>query len=663
MKHSYYPANLKRSKFELSAWIALLVICAAATADEDSLQSVQTKMSHRQLSARDVGEYAGVPWQEPGAVIIPGSRADRVRDLNLAIASVNLNDDSVPRHWGTAARYGREQDYKFLPRVYFWDGNDRFDGPMRDVEVYWQRLEKFLAAVDVDDFCGIVRAEENVNYAGRPEVLAEVYRRIKQEYDIPVWQWWSPSSAVPGSGGWIPADGWVINPYMMPGRPFRRFVRKYLITGKPLVIMPMAETTATNKPWTAGQWQANQDQLDVAVEFNVPVAFYWTYGSGAGGTGVSFGGVRGPPTREIDRINHYVWNHIDRVRDLPLDYRGLPSADQSEGDVLEIGPHEGDKLVYVDTFSSSKCIDDATMTGFRDLVLDGQRLSTRGFDGRPVAASLTYRFAGDFPAQFPRVSLNAVTDASQHGVVRVAVSTDGATWVHQQATSGAGAEQLICATSSDDRFDAVSEFFVRIELEGGGGTDDQPAVQIDDLRIEADLVLPDNPTVALKPSSQPGTFYYADDFQTQRYRYTTRRTNDQHLEWSPGRLAVRMRPGGSQPVAIWQFNSAEPIDDIVVTVSGQANNGSLGTDHYLDVSTDGDQWLHEVSTVGIEHNTSGWAPHGLSIDLSPAERFRNIRTFFVRLRMIAESFQNVHPYQSGSINQIRVEARPAAVGN
>ena len=643
----------------LGACIKLMVFGGGTAADDATRQPGQTALSHRQLSVRDVGEYGGVPWQEPGAEITPGSRADRVRDLNLAIASVNLNDDSVPTYWGTMAKYGREQNFKFLPRVYFWDGNDRFDGPMRDVKVYWQRLDKFLAAVDLDDFCGIVLAEENINYAGRPEVLAELYRRIKQKYDIPVWQWWSPSTAVPGSGGWIPADGWVIDPYMMTGRDFRRYTRKYLITGKPLVIMPWAETTATSEPLPAAQWQANQDQLDVAVEFNVPVAFYWTYGTGTVGTGVSFGGDRGPPKKEIDRINHYVWNHIDRVRQLPLDYRGLPSADQSAGDLLEIGPHEGDKLVYVDGFSSSKCVDDATMTGFRDLVLDGQSLAARGFDSRPVAASLTYHFAGDFPARFPAVSLSAVTGENSGGVVRLAVSADGETWAHETATSRAGAEQLVCTTSSDDRFNSLREFFVRIELEGGPGSHDQPTVDIDDFRIEAGLVLPDNPTVTLKPSDRAGILQYADNFQTQRYRYTTRRTNDQHLEWSQGRLAVRMRPGGSQPTAIWQFASDEPIADIVVTINGQANNGSLGTNHYLDVSTDGEQWVHAVSTVGREHNVSGWAPHGLSIDLSQDDRFRNIRTFFVRLRMIAESFQAVHPYQSGVIDQIRVEARSA----
>ena len=610
----------------------------------------------RHLTARDVGEYGGVPWQESGTPIAAGSREDRVRDLNLSIASVNLNDNSSPEPWAAVAREAHRQGKKFLPRVYFWDGRDRFEGNLRDVDVYWQRLDRFLSGVDVDHFCGIVLAEENVNYSGRPEVLAELYRRIKQKYDIPVWQWWSPSTAVPGSGGWIPADGWVVNPYNMPAKPFRRFVRKYLITGKPLVIMPWAETSANHKPMTPQQWKANQDQLDVAVEFNVPVAFYWTYGAGAGGTSVHFGGGRGPAKSEIDRINHWVWKHIERVRALPVDFRGRASEDLAIGDVLELGPQEDGKFVYVDSFQNSKCVDHASMMGFRDFILDGQTLSVRSFDGRPVDDILTYHFAGDFRARFPRISLTTVLNEALNGSVRISLSHNGKLWKHKRRVSGDGIKQLDW-TFRDQRFRSLNEFYVRIEPRADAGPPDAIAVQLDDLRIEADLDLPKDPFITLKPSDSTDAVYYEDDFATKKYIYYTRRTNDEHLEWSPGRLAVRMRPGGSRPAVVWQFRSPKPLSEIVVSAVGKANNGSLGTNHYLDVSTDSQNWVDGVSTVGSEHNVSGWADHGLTINLAQNEQFRRVRTFYVRLRMEAESFKEVHPYNSGVVERIRVDAR------
>ena len=147
---------------------------------------------------------------------------DRVRDLNLSVASINLNwlidqEGNVSQEgledWARTARWGREQGKKLLPRVYFWDGNDRFTGEMRDVEVYWNRLDLYLSTTDPDDLVGICLAEENVWYAGREKILAELYHRIKAKYDIEVWQWWSPYSGFPDSGGWVPADGWVVDPY------------------------------------------------------------------------------------------------------------------------------------------------------------------------------------------------------------------------------------------------------------------------------------------------------------------------------------------------------------------------------------------------------------------------------------------------------------------
>ena len=107
----------------------------------------------------NVGEYAAVPWERPDTPIQPGSRADRVRDLNLSVASINLSDDPSSeflQRWRSQPRPGRT----LLRRLYFWDGKDRFQGPMRNIGVCWKRLGRFLEAMNLDGFHGIVLAEE-----------------------------------------------------------------------------------------------------------------------------------------------------------------------------------------------------------------------------------------------------------------------------------------------------------------------------------------------------------------------------------------------------------------------------------------------------------------------------------------------------------------------
>ncbi|MEZ6047395.1 MAG: hypothetical protein R3C11_17790 [Planctomycetaceae bacterium] len=387
---------------------------------------IESSKAPSTLNVQHVGEYAAFPWGAADRVIEPGSRDDRVRDLNFAVTSINLNQELSPTFltiWNGRARLAKEQGGAFLPRVYFWDGNDRFQGPLQDIEVYWERLDTFLGAMDLKNFTGIILAEENIHYLGRPEILTELYHRIKKKYDIQVWQWWSPMSSVPSSGGWIPADGWVIDLYFLSPHTFRRMVQKYLITGKPLVIMPWAAQMDLNKEMTEGEWSANQFQLDTAVEFNLPVAFFWIYGTSAG-----FGCNRGEPQTEIDRVNHWVWDYIKRVRELPADFAGLESADYSQGDLQEIGPTYDDRMVYYDGFSDEKCIDDATISGFRQLILDGKQLGVRGSDDHSIDSSLEYHFKGQLNATTPLARVQVEPLPGFKGTVELSISRDHETW-------------------------------------------------------------------------------------------------------------------------------------------------------------------------------------------------------------------------------------------
>ncbi|TWU14932.1 hypothetical protein CA54_38020 [Symmachiella macrocystis] len=649
--------TLETIRFTLLSW-PLSVFCvgmigSAILADEPRNSS--HKMPPIRLSARHVGEYAAVPWSEPGAPIAPGSREDRVRDLNLGVSSVNLTDDmsdAFLSSWATRARWAREQDKAFLPRIYFWDGTDRFKGPLRDIEVYWKRLDTFLAAMNLQDFAGIVLAEENIHYAGRPEVLRELYRRVKEKYDVAVWQWWSPMSSVPSSGGWIPADGWVIDLYFLSQPTFRRMVRKYLIAGVPLVVMPWAAQMDLNKEMTEGEWAVNTAQLDTAVEFNLPVAFFWIYGTSA-----NFGGNRGEPQTEMDRINHWVWDHIERVHKLPYDFMGFDSADLGTGDLLEIGPTVGDRLVFGDGFANEKCIDTASMTGFRNFVMDGETLAVRGFRGRDINSTLEYRFQGDLLAQQPTVSLDVIAKPELNGKVELALSADGNNWITATSEFKDGVQQLKLASSAESEFAHLRDFRVRVRITGKSSPDESPSVRIDNLRIEAGLTAPEEKLVRLKPTDNAGSHLeYDEQFLSQKYRWLANLTNESHIEWSNGQIGVRMRPGGSAGILVWKVTNADPLRNIRVQVEGHANPIHLGTNHYVDISTDGEHWSHEVNTTGKPGDVNGWVKEHLTIDASGDPEFQGVREFYVRIRMNAQSYSKEHPNLSSVIRRLLISA-------
>jgi len=609
--------------------------------------------AQNKLTIHHVGEYAGVPWGAPGVEIEPGSRADRVKTLNFAVSSINLKDDmseAFLQRWANVARCAGMQGKVFLPRIYFWDGRDRFEGPLHDFEVYWRRMDQFLAAMPLDNFYGIVLAEENVTYGGRPAVLIEMYRRIKEKYGIRVFQWWSPSGTVPSYI--VPSDGWVINEYRLGGARFRRIVQRYLVTGAPLVVMPWAAWDRGRDPWPrngSGPWQRLEDQLQTCREYNLPTAFYWVYNGGC-----NFGMME---STFMGEINKRILDWVKEVQGLPADYDGLPSADIGQGDGLEIGPNDKGLLIFVDDFASSQFVEDADVEGFRDLLWEPDRmLALRSWNGRKPQAALTYRFEGEFPVEGIEASV-AVPFLEPGSRVALRLSADGgATWPRAAETHGGAAQTLVVSTEDDANFHHVRSFRVRIEM-ASVRSDGEAAARIDDVRVSARLVVPEDPSVHLVPCPEkPDHLIYLDDFQTQKYRVSAKVFNGEHLEWSRGRIAVRMRPGGSRPELVWHVRSDRPLKNIAAFVDGRANNGCLGTNHYLALSTDGRSWTHEVSTVGWPFNRSGWAYHGLAAEAGDDPDFAGVTEFYVRLRMSAGSFREVHPSLSGIVNRLRIEA-------
>ncbi|MEX1231998.1 MAG: hypothetical protein WEB58_17270 [Planctomycetaceae bacterium] len=604
----------------------------------------QPAVASEKLTIHQVGEYAAVPWAGEG------TRSDRVNALNLSVASINLNGELTETflaQWAEHARIGAKQEKEFLPRLYFWDGNDRFEGPLRDIDVYWQRLDTFLARMPLEDFHGVVLAEENVSGGGRAEVLAELYRRIKAKYDVAVYQWWSPSGVVPTWN--IPADGWIIDEYFVAGPRFRRIVQRYLVTGAPLVVMPYAAWSTGEPTWSPARWQSLEDQLQICREYNLPTAFFWVYN-----TGCHFGLNT---DNFMDDINSRILAWTKEVQALPADYGGLPSADVGIGDGLEIAPFEDGHLDFKDSFDTSQFIEDADIDGFRHLLWDESRtLALRSWNGEAPRSLLTYRFAGDFTAHEIDVSV-ALKSLAAGSRVTLGLSADGGkTWPLAVSSEGTQTKSLSVTAGDYPSFSNCREFRIRVTMEGKQ-TDGSVVAQIDDIRVTAKLTLPAKPAVTLKPAADdPKRFTYHDDFQTQKFRYSARVTQLDTLEWTRGAIAVRMQPGGSQPELVWKVTSPQPLSRIGVTVNGKANRASLGTNHYLDVSVDGKSWMHAVSTESLDVNSSGWADHGLTTDTADDRKFAGVKTFYVRLRMHAGAYQEVHPYQSGIVNELRIEA-------
>jgi len=411
------------------------------------------------LGARQVGHYALCPWLAPGAAIEPGSSYDRMQRMDFTIRNLWVRDDAGVKGCAeTAAQIAKEINEglahhppkTMIVRIDFWF-TDRYEGPLLPFEVYQQRMELALKHLEpvLDKIHGISISEENIVSEGRPAVLERMYHFVKEKYpNLRCYQWYTPNTAVPATyeGVYVPADGWIVDPYTLgpdlyPNGPTtRRFVQKYLVTGKPLVFIAPGwnfdrffSPGKSNESFPRGfdGWKNIDDQLQVCLDYNVPVSWYWFYmknndvtsGADTGWFPLDYETKLG--NQMTARIN--AW--IDQAHALPADYDGNAEvADRWENPVLAVEIQPGRDIV-TDDFSQSDFLDQTVGTGFRDLVWNGSDLRVRGYKGRPASAMMEYQLKSNAPMQLPQVVLNATIDPSLNGKVTISLSGDnGKTW-------------------------------------------------------------------------------------------------------------------------------------------------------------------------------------------------------------------------------------------
>ena len=460
------------------------------------------------LTARQVGQYAGGAWIAPGETIPPGSTYDRTNPLRFTIRSMNVNDDSNPEPNFAGVRdeiiWGQNYTPKrtMLPRINFWDGADRYSLPMRDISVYKLRLDHALEELEpvMDMIHGVCLSEENVPSTGHTAVLSELYWYVKNKYpNLPVYQWWTPNTAIPDwyEGIYLPADGWIIDPYslcpeMYPDSqykmgpdPYQTLIRKYYVTGLPVVTMLSASSesfgewydVATSPYPPATMWQIVEHQREINKAFNLPTSYYW---ANAGTT--YFPLVTGITL--LDQITADVRNHcLMMSRFLSPDWKGDPSvADIWTGHDIEA--NSVSTIHFRDDFARSTFIDNTSGNGFRDLIHNGYNLRTRGFDGRNVNASIVYKMTNNANIASPEIKLKAVVKLALNGKVKLLASVDNIIWpVSVETTSIEGDQNLSLVTATDSRFHNTNVLYVKIQLTGLAGTLNEPAAIIDDFSV------------------------------------------------------------------------------------------------------------------------------------------------------------------------------------
>jgi hypothetical protein len=218
----------------------------------------------------------------------------------------------------------------------------------KDFETCRRRLDAWLkpaahAPTHPELLPAICLEEENIG--SRTDVLDRLARHVRDNYGVPVFQWYTDPL---GPNPELTADGWIWDSYGWSPQRFRRHVMRYPSTDELI-----------NREW---------HQFRTCLEFNVSTAPFCVGGPGAMNPWLS------SDTPDMRLLRDALRSKRREMRalqpgDLPLVTANFSAAARA----IPVGGDPGQPSRYVESFFGFAWINDATITGFLDLMLTSRR--------------------------------------------------------------------------------------------------------------------------------------------------------------------------------------------------------------------------------------------------------------------------------------------------
>ncbi len=511
----------------------------------------------------------------------------------------------------------------------------------RPLEEYVRDTDTVLQALDLKQIHAVCLSEENVTWNNGLHILNSLYDHVKARYGVQVYQWLTmPDIPHPK----LRADGWIIDPYGFDRARFRRYLQKYLVTGKPVIDC----ITASPDPGAPFN-ETPPQQVEVCREFNVPMFFYCVDNK-----------WRSPSAwlqsddPSIVRPREWLMGVVAEVHREGA--RGLPlaSANMSTGRPVEAAGDENGVYEYVDAFGGEDFLDDATFRGFLGLTWDGQNETLSCDVGRSGLEQIELRYY--FTSPFKMAGVKAELKGSQDGglVTGIGVSDSGGRGIGGMEAKTAGPFALAVAEPAF----SGHEFHVRLTVTGRPGRS-----TLEELRVTCGTIAPERREVRLEPdATRPRTegaerVAYVEDFASRKYLHLAEVQGAEFLLWKRGEISTHGVKGRANRVeAKWKCVSDKPLSNVRVVVEGAANGRNLGATNTAGLSLDGGNVLVSDTTEGksVNPRAQGWCKEALVLDGAARPEFANVRAFYLHLTMVNTS--GAHTNTSNRFTRFEVSA-------
>jgi len=528
--------------------------------------------------------------------------------------------------WGQWLKRAREQGKRVVavvtpvgwkeakdPLAYFKAGIDLF---MQQVD------ENLLYAVTLD--------EENIYWNNHAELLRKLYRYTKENYNVPVYQWWSPYAGPPGFG-WpnLPADGWLIDEYAHGDVSFEYFIRSYVVHQLPVIQIVWAAPLMTAFNWEKAGDPAFDWQLRVARKYDIPSSFFLWEGHGNiwGWNPKALPASKDVYERAVEWTRRAAGSRLEPYR---ATWDDMPSLQPC----LLICSKSGTMSFEEDFLNSGGLVaKGAAIKGFRDLRWDGGPLELRPRHPGAATATLLYPLRCEFPAKRLYVAVSGQIVPALAGRVEVSASPNGKDWIPAVVMSARGTVTL--DLSGYKRFRMTRNVWVRIVLSGGAQTVGDVPAAIEAIKVSGQFVPPTTKEIRLQVV--PGIpVRWATDFSGGSTLFTADVDNQNEFELGSGFIGTHGVSGYVNKVVSGYVNKVTVRQKFVadndialqrIVSTNYADQQNSGATNSLGISLDGNNVLAEQSTSGKANGAQ------LILDLTQDQRLRSVREFWVHLTM------------------------------
>lgn len=550
------------------------------------------------LDATDAGLYCG-----PNDYFL---RTDTPFDFFIVPAvAYEGGDNSKWNDWLLKAREsGKRVIVDLIPQVRNsedepWHGFHVLDHTSEPEELdrLLRVVDEFYAQVDVQNLYAMTLGEEHVFWDGKAELLSRAYEVIKPRHDIPVYQWYSPSSAgsVPGLN-WpnIPADGWVADEYHLDAPIMEQAMRGFVSLRKPVVMVSWGGGDDASVPYIP---ERLKHQVEMTRKYGVPHGYFTHNGTG---------GAWGWSDFASDELKaRFEW-----VKKISVEAESLGATDYASWDtpgweapVIDLAYSGVDDLTgrYVEKFEAERGVrfaNESLTENFADLKWDSSPVMLCPRRAGEASAAFTYRFDSTFAVQELRVEVDWVRSDART-VVAVSVLDEAGDELVQREVASRSAGTMRLRLPGKEL--GATRFDVKFEI---SGTADQPGVALGgvaSINIEADVQTPDEKVVDLsnrEPTSEDtasGEKTYHENLASMSLYHTANISDAARVRESASGLHAF--PGDGVLAVVQKVRVAPGTKPTKVLVTGSANVERYEAHFGVGVSLDGVQMLAQNMTT------------------------------------------------------------------